>query len=469
MDWASNFFVVLLITDITGTIFFLAGRLFRGRTNYDIAFLRFLTDAAVAAFLVPFVYTVLYLTKRVTIITIKSDINLFYGTPLTLGMTAILGRAWIGLILLLFVCRLGRWFRWRMVCLGNIPEEDETVMRVFDDLCAGFGIAGKVSLCRNDSIDIPCITYYHGFTVMLPLVNYTRKEAEVVLCHELCHYLNRDLWRKSVGSLMTLVHVFNPAVHILLRQVDRICEVYCDRAACERGRGSFTGKEYFEVILKALINDGRQNRYQLFTLVDDRSDYERRIEYMSNYQVKGGLKKGTAAVFAMCFLLGSSMTSLAAGDGVADAYEGVANATNAWTEDAGGVFNEISLEDAEAIKAIAEEQGIDPASIIVENEGVVQADDGLWIVKWTVPAEKTYVTSGFREYVGDTVSVAVKGVPEDIVFRTGIKDPEALMYYQEGNDNIAFSFNVSIKGRHYFFVRNMDEERDLDVEAAIAR
>ncbi len=469
MDWASNFFVVLLITDITGTIFFLAGRLFRGKTNYDIAFLRFLTDAAVTAFLVPFIYTALYFTKRITIIVVQSDINLFYGTPLTLGLTAVLGRAWIGLILVLFVCRLGRWFRWRMVCRGNIPEEDETVMRVFNDLCDGFGIAGKVSLYRNDSIDIPCITHYHGFIVMLPLVNYTRKEAEVVLCHELCHYLNRDLWRKSVGSLMTLLHVFNPVVHILLRQVDRICEVYCDRAACEKGRGSFSRKEYFEVILKALTNDGRQNRYQLFTLVDDRSDYERRIEYMKNYQVKGGLKRGTAAVFAMCFLFGSSMTSLAAGDGVADAYAGVAEATSEWTDDAGGAFNEISLEDAEAIQVIAEEQGIDPASIVVTSEGVVQSDDDVWTVRWIVPAETTYVTSGFREYVGDVVNVLVKGTPDDIVFRTGIKDPEALMYYQEGNDSIAFSFNVSIKGRHYFFVRNMDAERDLDVTAYIAK
>lgn len=475
MDWASNLFIVLLITDITGTIFFLAGRLFRKRTNNDVAFLRFLTDATVAAFLAPFIYTLLYLMKRINIITIQSDVNLFYGTPLTLRLSAVLGRVWIGLILALLARRLCRLFRWRMVCRGNIPEEDETVRGIFDDLCARFGIAGKVELCRNDSVDMPCITRYHGFVVILPLVDYTEREAEVILCHELCHYLNGDLRLKLIGGLTTLLHVFNPAAHILLRQVDRICEIYCDRTACRAGVGRFTRREYFRVILEALTNDGKKNRYQLFTLVDDRSDYERRIEYMKNYQTKGGLKKGTAVVFAACFLLGSSITALAAGDGVADAYDGVADATSEWADDvenmdAGNISDTTKvMEDEEAVRAIAAAQGIDPASVVVMDEGVVQADDGLWNVYWTVPAGKTYVTSGFREYVGDTVSVVVKGTPDDITFRTGIKDPDAIMHYEEGEDSIGFSFDVKIKGRHYFFVKNMDEERDLDVTAYIAK
>ncbi len=469
MDWASNFFIVLLITDITGTIFFLAGWLLGKRTNNDVAFLRFLTDAAIAAFLLPFVYTVLYLAKRITVITIISDINLFYGTPLTLRLSAVLGRAWIGLIFALLAYRLMHLFRWRMVCRGNIPEEDETVRRIFDELCGEFGIQGRVSLHRNDSVDMPCITYCHGFTVILPLVDYTEKEAEVVLCHELCHYLNRDLFLKSVGGLMTLIHVFNPAVHILLRQADRICEIYCDRAACGKGEKRFTKREYFQVILEALINDGKKNRYQLFTLVDDRSDYERRVEYMRDYQVKGGLKKGTALAFALCFLCGSSMTSFAAGDGVASAYGGVAAATSEWSVPDVDTEEADALADEAAARAIAEEQGFDPASVKVMREGMTQSDDGLWNIRWIIPPGETYVTTGFKEHEGDQVIVVVAGTPDDILFRTGIKDPDAIMWYYEDTDKIGFNFTVEKDGRHYFFVKNMDEERDLDVSAAIAK
>lgn len=474
MDWASNLFIVLLITDITGTIFFLIGQLFRKRTNDDVAFLRFLTNVTMAAFLIPFVYFILYLGKRVNLITIESDINLFYGTPLSLQVAAVLGRIWIGLILALFAYRAYRILRWRMLCRGNIPEEDEAVRRVFDNICAEFGIGGKVSLCRNDSVDIPCITYYHGFTVILPLVNYTEKEAEVILCHELCHYLNRDLHLKSIGSLTTLIHVFNPAVHILLRQMDKLCETYCDRAACKKGKHRFTKREYFQVILEALVNDGRRNRYQLFALADDRSDYERRVAYMLNYQVKGGLKKGTAVVLALGFLMGSSMTSLAAGDGVAEAYTGLRDATSVkevGEERADSVedMEAEAAEDAAAAKAIAEAQGLDPATVSIVSEGMVQSDDGLWLITWTIPAGETYMSSGFREYVGDEVSVLVAGTPDDVDYQAGIKDPEAIMWCYDGVDDLYFKFVVDIKGRHYFFVTNLSETEKLHVEAAIAK
>ena len=82
MDWASNIFIVLLMTDITGTIFFLAGKLLGRKFNKDIRFLRFLTEATVFAYLVPFVYIILYLGKRVRVIEM-GGINLFYSTPLS--------------------------------------------------------------------------------------------------------------------------------------------------------------------------------------------------------------------------------------------------------------------------------------------------------------------------------------------------------------------------------------------------
>lgn len=461
MDWASNVFIVLLMTDITGTIFFLAGKLLGRRFSKDIRFLRFLTEATIFAYLVPFVYIILYLGKRVRVIGVEGGINLFYGTPLLLTITALLGWLWVGMFLALLAYRLFRGVRFVKMCRGNIPEEDEEIFKLFTDICAEFGIEGKVSLCRNDSVDMPCVAYYHGFVVILPLVKYSVKEAEVILSHELCHYLNGDFLLSAIGYLAAQLHVFNPAVHIMMKEMDMLCERHCDRVACKKGNFMFTKQEYFQVILNCLVNDGKKReRYWLFALADDRSDYERRVKYMADFHVSGGLKKGTAIALAACFLLGSSITSLAAGDGVANAYEGLTEATRVETgasEDKG----------AEA-ELHTEPYNLDPADVIfMEDE--LEPYSSIWEIEWNIPAGKTIMSSGFKKYEDDVVGVVVTGTPEDVDYKFGIKDPDAIMWYVEGVDQSGYTFTIQQDGRHYFYVTNLSETEELHVEAVIVK
>lgn len=447
------------MTDITGTIFFLAGKLLGRRFDKDIIFQRFLTEASIFAFLVPFVYIILYLGERVSIIETGS-INLFYGTPLLVTITALLGWLWVGMFLALLAYRLIRGVRFVKMCRGNIPEEDEEIFKVFVDICAGFGIEGKVSLCRNDSVEMPCVAYYHGFVVILPLVKYSVKEAEVILSHELCHYLNGDFYLSAIGYLAAQLHVFNPAVHIMMKEMDMLCERHCDRVACKKGKFMFTKQEYFQVILNCLVDDGKKReRYWLFALADDKSDYERRVEYMADFHVNGGLKKGAAIALAACFLLGSSITSLAAGDGVANAYEGLTDSTKI---EAGAMKDEES-----GAELHCEPYNLNPEDVIfMEDDGIELYKNPLEFV-WNLPPGKTVVSAGFKLYEDGKVSVAIAGTPDDVDYKFGLKDPDAIMWYVEGVGNDGYVFTIQQDGRHYFYVTNLSETEELHIEATI--
>ena len=459
MDWASNVFIVLLMTDITGTIFFLAGKLLGRRFGRDIRFLRFLTEATIFAYLVPFVYIILYLGKRISVNRIDGGINLFYGTPLLLTTTAILGWLWVGMFLALLTYRLIRGVRFVKICRGNIPEEEEEIFKLFMDICAEFGIDGKVSLCRNDSVDIPCVAYYHGFVVILPLVKYSVKEAEVILSHELCHYLNGDFYLKAIGYLAAQLHVFNPAVHIMMKEMDMICERNCDRVACKKGNIMFTRQEYFQVILNCLVNDGKKReRYWLFALADDRSDYERRVVYMADFHVSGGLKRGTAIALAACFLLGSSITSLAAGDGVANVYGGLKDSTKV---EAGATVDEES-----EVRLHTEPYNLDPAKVTMMEDGIEPYGDP-WELEATLDPGETIMTAGFRREKGDKVAVAMEGTPDDIDYKFGLKDPDAIMWYVEGVGVDGYVFTIQQDGRHYFYVTNLSETKNLHIKVTI--
>ena len=465
MKWASDLFVVLLLTDLTGTIFLLIGILFRKPADKDVVFLRFLTKATLYAYLVPFVYIIIFFGRWISTDEMKSHIFLFYNTPFTMKLNAFLGCIWAGLFLVLLTQRLYHYYRLVRMCRGNIPEEDEEIFRIFRETCAELGIDGRVSLCRNDLVRMPCMTYYRGYIVILPYKRYTEQEARVIFCHELCHYLNRDLHVKTMGSIAALLHVFNPAVHILFRQLDLLCERCCDREACKKGKDRFTVQEYLTTIFRLMVNEGKNDKYQLFALADNKSNYERRVEYMKDYRKNGGLKKGPALVLAACFLLSSSITAVAAGDGVTSAYEGLVEDSAAK-----GTYEEsdVTPADQEVVEVLARAYDLDPEDIIIADDesepyGLVK------YVNWTVPAGKTKVSYEFWQMKGDVVGVMVQGTPEEITYQMGIQDPKAYMWYVEGSGYIHQDFVINLTGFQNFFVTNLSETEDLEITAVIMR
>lgn len=465
MDWVSNLFIALLLMNVTGTLFFLIGTFFRKIWfKNDVRLLRLVVIATLCAYTVPFVYIFLYMSKRVVeIVDIESDVNLFYNTPVTIRLFTILGAVWIGAFLILLGYRLCRYLKWRNVCRGNIPEEDEVIQRRFLEICDKLGITGKVSLYRNDSIDVPCMTYSHGPVVILPLVKYTEQEADVILYHELCHYLEKDMFLKSWGILVALLHGMNPIAHILLKQMDLICEECCDRMVCEKASEDYTDQEYFGTIL-TLLTEGRRERYQLFALVDTESNYERRVRFMSEYRNHGCMKKGVALILSACFLLGSSMTALAAGNGLTDAYKEIAQKTS----------DRVSVPstdeaDLQAMEEICRAYDLDPAKVVMIGDDSIEPYGLSFDVVWHVPADTTYMTSGFTKSEGSQVSIAVTADPDDMTYQTGLKDPNQIMHYIEGEGQIVYTFDIEINGRYYFFVTNLSETEELYIEATVLK
>lgn len=469
MDWMSNLFVVLLLTTITGTIFYLVGIPFRRIWfKRDIRLIRFQMRVTQLAFMVPFVYIVLYLHTRVYLPGIDSDINLFYHTPITVKVCVALGCLWVSLFLILLAYKVYRYYGWIKVCRGNIPEEDKKIEAVFTEVCEQLGISDKVSLSRNDMVDMPCIAYYHGYTVVLPLDCYTEKEAAIIFYHELCHYLNGDIYLKTVSCVAVLLHVFNPVAHFVMRELSLICEEYCDRMACLKGEKAFTKKEYYEMILNEVAEGKKRERYNLFMLADTIEDYERRVQCMKEYHVHGGIKKGAAVLLSACFLLGSSITALAAGEGVTEAYGVVADATDIRNEES--VEAVAALSDEEVLEEFARAYDLNPEDVVMMGEeGIEVIGDFINITWHGIPAGKTYMYTGMSQSAGDTVTATSVGTPSDIRYQMGIKDPNQIMRYVEGSGTVQHDFAISIDGRYYFFVTNLSSSKTLDVKATIIR
>ena len=252
------------------------------------------------------------------------------------------------------------------------------------------------------------------------------------------------------------------------------CEEYCDSVACRRGDEFFTDKEYYGMILDELKEDRKRERYNLLAFAETRSDYERRVECMSNNRLHGNIKKGTAVLLSACFLMGSSITALAVGDGVTVAYRAVADVTDNRVEEAvdieGSVETADTLSEEEIIEEFARAYDLDPDDVVMMGDDNIETIGDTIVINWPgIPAGVTYMSSGFSQVEGDTATVTVVGSPSDIKYQMGLKDPHQVMRYVEGSGTLQHDFSIKIKGRHYFFVTNRDSSRVLDAKATIIR
>lgn len=471
MDWMNNLFLVLILTTITGSVFYLIGLIF-GRiwSGDDSKVLRLQMCITQWSFLLPFVYFVLYIRERKRMTTAGSAVNLFYNTPMMQRVFAILGFVWITLFVVLIVRKLYQRHERMRIFDGNIPEEDAEVEAMFEEICDQLGIAGQVSLYRNDMVKMAYMLYWHGHAVVLPLKRYTREEMAVLLYHELCHYLNRDLYVKTVSCIVSLLHVINPFVSSMLKQLDLACEEYCDRCACQEGAELFSEKEYFQTILHVLNEEEKKERYNLLMLADTRSDFEKRVLCMKRFHERGGIKKGTALVLSICFLTGSSMAALLAGAGMAKTYRVAAQAT-----DTRAVDNEEALVSADGIDTASDGEmceeftrmyDLDADNVIVIGQEEIVTGACIYI-DWALAPGKTGMTLDFSEDIGDMITATTMSDANDINYRMGIKDSNGLIRYVEGAGSIKYDFVITLQGEYSFFVTNLDGSRDLQIKGTV--
>lgn len=466
MECIINLFIALIMTDITGTIFYLMGLLFwKIWFQRDVVWKRFCLRIVLAAYSVPVVFGIIYV-KRLVQWRGAGELEgftIFYSTPRVRMILYLMGCLWFTIVIIVLLIKLYRYLGWRKICLGNIPEEDEETQELFDRICGELGLTGKVSLCRNDMISVPCITRCRGAALVLPFVKYTKDRAEVVFYHELCHYAERDMWIKNLTVLIGILHGFNPLVHISTKQVQLVCEESCDRLACKRGESAFSSWRYFQIIFNMMQEGQRMEHYELFLLFDSELDYERRVKCMCNGHGRKHLKKGLAVALSACFLLGSSLTAYAAGDALAGECTGMSWETNEYTS--------IDMADAE-MEQFMIENNLDPSKVTiipVDEDLLDGVARGMTTFDWQIPAGGTFMSSGFRAHEGDEVGVSATGYPEDIEYRIGLKDPDDIMHYIPATGVMGGRIVIQQDGKHYFFISNMSETQTLDIQASLAK
>lgn len=139
----------------------------------------------------------------------------------------------------------------RGVTRAGVPLNDGPEREQLDRCLAACGMRRRVRLCRSAAVDTPLLAGVFRPVIVLPDTALSPEDLRHIFSHELTHCRRNDLAYKWLAVLACALHWFNPAVYLMLRSINRLCELSCDQCVIA-GYDAAERRQYMQTILRML-------------------------------------------------------------------------------------------------------------------------------------------------------------------------------------------------------------------------
>lgn len=138
--------------------------------------------------------------------------------------------------------------------IRNFLEEGN--QQIFNNVKKQLQIKSKIKVYNCKLISSPMFIGFAKPIVLMPNIEYTKEELELIFKHELTHFKRLDVWYKLILVVANIVHWFNPFVYLMRRCAEKDIEYTCDDVVT-KNLNLDQRKEYSRVILKTMEKGGR--------------------------------------------------------------------------------------------------------------------------------------------------------------------------------------------------------------------
>lgn len=331
----------------------------------------------------------------------------------------------------------------------SVPERSQDVLDCFERARQRLGIHRPIALLRSREGCVPCTVGIVHKKVIIPARNpeFSMRELEVIFSHELMHCKRQDLFFKAEFVAANLIHALNPLVYLMRRYDNDYTEVACDQMTCEVMEDAFSHKEYCSTILDMVVQKKDEKEEVALGITEKKSALQQRVEAMIQYEGSGKMKKQMAVLLTAVFVLGSSMTAYAAGNGVVMLHNGLYEATRSVTSEENVRVN--TLEE----RVISAEEFATYGCIVMD-DGTGTTRAGGYINNWGLSSIATGSVAPFHVDAGGTVSVNVWTDPENQKIEVGVMRVGGSGVSVTSSDTITHTFTLEEAGDYYVYVKN---------------
>lgn len=439
MIWTIKAAACLILTSISGSILFIFWYIV-GQWLEKTGFLNILyvfMKLVMVFFTVPVLFLAMSWMDS-AYGTYKGD--LFLHTKLIMAVCGTFLVLWLAAVCFIFCKQLRLVYRTNKLFRESFPCERH-VKEMFEKISREMGIpVGKVALGQCYQAPTAVLWGIRKPMVILPAEDYSDEELEVIFIHELTHYKHNDILWRRLASILIGIHCFNPIVWKLQKLLRKWSEYACDFAAYEAAGGL---KHYFQTIMKIQIKSAGLNSYFGVALSENENELEERINKMKIQKEIQKRSAWKAAVICTVMMLFSSMTVIAASEGIGAAYHTAYEATSSEEE----LLPPPKLQEYE-------ESG-ETEGIVEETGEVNELSRSSKSFNWSVARGVRKKSTGFSAKSGGSIMITVTVSPADKSVRVGIVKPDGTRRYVSGKGVVFNTFSINQSGTYKVYVENV--------------
>ena len=228
----------------------------------------------------------------------------------SLRISGMLFEIWLAGAAFLFIWKLVSYQRFvRGLRTGSLQalDADTDMQGILASVQRTMGIKKKVRLSRSERLASPVLLGVMRLRLVLPAHELEPKMLPYLFRHELTHVRRRDNLYKWLVQLVICIHWFNPAAHLLGKEVCRACELACDEAII----ASLDAKEkrsYGDMLITfAKAGSVRQKTSATVALSEGGKQLKERLGAIMRFQ-KGTKAAAAGSVLAMLILLAGAIS-----------------------------------------------------------------------------------------------------------------------------------------------------------------
>lgn len=382
---------------------------------------------------------------------IISEITFYWGYS-TSAAAAIVLAVWavgVGAGMIFFAVK---WRKLRRMLRRAVRVTDPSILFELEELQEGLGICKDVTVLYVSNLPSPGCGGVRKPYIVMNRESMRRENFHSVLCHELIHIKRNDIVFRHMLDLVSVIHWFNPCVHLFRLVMTKQIEYGCDMYAILQTGWRICSDDYMEAI-SHVIKKQKKNTSYVLPFGGRYEDTRRRIRYLK--KAASPRLASSMAIMAAAFgvLMGASVTVYAVNQTATSAYVDWLRA------DETAAVRE--TEELDSIEVSLKEYTTQEEISGVERE-ISQKGSSVGIC-WTLDGGASGISKAFEGSAGDVLSSII--VPDGSAsYEFGLMKPDGEIVWIHLDQDGYHEFHLDQNGAYRLVVKNnRKDELQLDV------
>lgn len=176
---------------------------------------------------------------------------------LALPWLKILLVVWLVGAVVVFGLQLYRsWKFYRLLKRWSQPVDDQRILDSLEGTKELLALTNSIKVSHYHLTPTPMLVGFRQPHILLPTLDYTDEELDLIFEHELTHFKHRDVYVNFLIMLVTSLHWFNPIVGFIGRETQEAAESYCDHDVLAKQDKAY--RTFYGETIISMIGKGRQ-------------------------------------------------------------------------------------------------------------------------------------------------------------------------------------------------------------------